>query len=64
MQGAFVAYLRVAFIIKYLLKLPIKVTNSLEWENITTIQHIFNMSHYKNEIVITSRTDRLYLQIF
>jgi len=59
MQGAFVAYLRVAFIIKYLLKLPIKVTNSLEWENITTIQHIFNMSHYKMRSSLHLVLDRL-----
>lgn len=61
LQGNFVAYLRAVFILRYLLKLPVRVTNSLEWRDSTVLEHALNQVHFKLRLSTQLILDRLAL---
>lgn len=59
MQGAFIDYLRAAFILRYLFKIPVKVTNPLELENNTTFKKMYGKVNYKIRSSLHVVLDRL-----
>jgi hypothetical protein len=61
LQGNFVAYLRIAFILKYVLKIPGKVSNSLEWKDTSALEHSINQLHFDIRLSLQLILDRLMI---